>query len=98
MYNVTVKSNRKEFQKVIRKNVLLSKMKLFGDTQDTLSDALGISRTRTNEKINEKDGAEFTMSEITIMRNRYRLSPEEVDHIFFSKNDTEKGNSEDEGE
>ena len=64
-------------------NMLISKMKLFGDTQQDLADALGLSLVRTNAKINNKDGAEFDQGEIAIMIFRYYLTPEETYLIFF---------------
>jgi hypothetical protein len=67
----------------MNKNMLISKMKLFGDTQQKLADALGLSLARTNAKINGTDGAEFTMGEMQIIKNRYRLTADEVDQIFF---------------
>ena len=69
----------------MNKNMLISKMKLFGDTQKTLAEALGISLTRLNEKINGANGAEFRMREITIIKIRYDLTAEDVDLIFFTK-------------
>lgn len=68
----------------MNKNLLASKMKMFGDTQLQLSQALGLSLARTNAKINETDGAEFTQGEISVIRCRYQLTPEEVDSIFFA--------------
>lgn len=76
---------------MVHTNMLLSKMKLFGDRQQDLADALGLSLTRTNAKINNKNDAEFTMSEMQVIRNRYNLTPEEVDQIFLAENDTVKG-------
>ena len=67
----------------MNKNLLISKMKLFGDTQTDLALALGLSVARTNAKINGTDGAEFTQREITIIKIRYHLTAEEVDQIFF---------------
>lgn len=69
----------------VNKNLLISKMKLFGDRQEDLADALGLSLSRTNAKINETDGAEFTKREITIIKFRYHLTAEEVDAIFFAE-------------
>ena len=66
----------------MNKQLLCSKMKLFGDTQATLAKALGISLSQTNAKINEKS-AEFTQNEICAIKQRYRLTAEEVDDIFF---------------
>lgn len=68
----------------MNKNMFISKMKLFGDTQCTLAKALDLSISRLNAKINETDGAEFTQSEITAIKIRYHLTAEEVDLIFFS--------------
>jgi len=67
----------------MNKNKLVSKMKLYGDTQEMLADAIGISVQRLNAKINQTGGAEFTMSEIRAIKIRYNLTSEEVDEIFF---------------
>ena len=67
----------------MNKNMFVSKMKLFGDTQEILATALGISLSRLNAKINEIDGAEFWQHEIKFFRNRWHLTPDEVDQIFF---------------
>ena len=67
----------------MNKNMFVSKMKLFGDTQQILADALGMSVSNLNAKINETNGAQFRQSEITFFRNRWYLTPEEVDQIFF---------------
>ena len=75
----------------MNKNMLVSKMKLFGDNQENLAVALDLSLTRTNAKINNTDGAEFTQDEIRTIMNRYDLTPEEVVQIFLIENDTVKG-------
>ena len=67
----------------MNKNLLRSKMVLFGDTNETLAAALGISPQRLSAKINAKDGAEFVQREIKVMRNRYQLTDEETGLIFF---------------
>lgn len=67
----------------MNKNMFNSKMKLFGDTQATLAEALGISLGRLNAKINETDGAEFTQGEIKAIIIRYHLTAEELYAIFF---------------
>ena len=68
----------------MNKNMFVSKMKLFGETQEILADALDLSLSRLNAKINETDGAEFKQSEIKFFRDRWDLTPEEVDQIFFA--------------
>lgn len=75
---------------MINKNMLISKMKLIGDTQAHLACALRLSLARTNAKINETDGAEFTRDEMAIIKNRYHLTADEIDQIFFPENVTVK--------
>ena len=69
----------------MNKNMFVSKMKLFGDTQEILAKALNVSLTRLNAKINETDGAEFWQHEIAFFRDRWHLTPDEVDQIFFAQ-------------
>lgn len=65
-------------------NILRSKMKLFGDTNASLADAIGCSAQRLSAKINETNDAEFNQGEIKAIKERYNLSHEEVDAIFFA--------------
>ena len=69
----------------MNKNMFVSKMKLHGDTQQILADALGMSISRMNAKINESNGSQFRQKEIAFFRNRWHLSPSEVDMIFFAE-------------
>ncbi len=69
----------------MNKNMFVSKMKLFGDTQTTLAKDLGISLTRLNEKINETNGAKFWQDEIAFFIVRWNLTPEETQQIFFTQ-------------
>lgn len=68
----------------MNKNLLVSKMKLYGDTQADLADAIGCSLVTLNFKINGT--TEFKQGEIVIIRDRYCLSAEDVDQIFFTHN------------
>ena len=68
----------------MNKNLLRSKMVLFGDTNETLATALGISPQRLSAKINAKDGAEFTQGEINVIKKLYRLTLQELNDIFFA--------------
>lgn len=67
----------------MNKNKFVSVMKLHGDTQESLAEAIGLSVQRMNAKINSTGGAEFTMSEIRVIKIRYSLKSEEIDDIFF---------------
>lgn len=62
----------------MNKKMLESKMKLFGDTNATLAQAIGISRQSLSSKKNETRGAEFTQGEIAAIKQRYTLSAGEV--------------------
>ena len=56
-----------------------------GDTGAQLSEALNIRRSTLSSKMTGYRGAEFTQGEISIIKNRYKLSAREVDEIFFAK-------------
>ena len=64
---------------------LKSFMALHGDTLEKLSKQLGITPQRLSAKINEYKGAEFTQSEIGVIKKRYDLSAEEIEEIFFGQ-------------
>jgi len=68
----------------MNKNMFKSKMKLFGDTNATLAKAINISPQRLSAKINETGGAEFVQGEIEKIKDRYNLTPDEVNDIFFT--------------
>jgi len=69
----------------VNKKLLISKMKFYGDIYNDLAQYLGISLSRVTAKINETSGAEFNQGEIRKIRNRYKLSDEEVISIFFTE-------------
>lgn len=64
--------------------LLRSKMVLFGDNNTTLGKALGIAYQTLSSKINNTNGAEFTQGEIRTIKERYNLTPNEIDEIFFN--------------
>ena len=64
--------------------MLVSKIKLHGDRNEDLAKYIGISATRFSAKLNETDGAEFTQGEIKAIKEKYNLTGEEVDAIFFN--------------
>lgn len=68
----------------MNKQMLVGIMYTHGDTQEDLAKAIGISLQRLNAKINETGGAEFTQGEIQGIKERYKLTPDEVDNIFFA--------------
>lgn len=65
-------------------NLLYSKMALYGDNNELLARALNLSPQRLSAKKNSTNGAEFTQSEIQIIKERYNLTDKEVVEIFLS--------------
>lgn len=65
--------------------LLKSKMVMFGDSQTSLAEAMGINLTTLNLKFTQK--REFKQTEIDFMVKRYRLAPNEVYQIFFKGGD-----------
>ena len=63
---------------------LLGVMKENRDTLKSLSQAIGLSRTRLSAKIHGTDGAVFTQPEMFIIKNRYNLNDADFTAIFFA--------------
>ena len=58
-----------------------SVMVLHGDTQGRLAETLEMAQETLSRKLNEQ--GEFSQSEIKAIKNRYHLTPDEVDAIFL---------------
>ena len=67
----------------MNKALLRSVMIKHNDTQAILAEAMGLSLSRLNAKINRSNRADFRQNEIEYIKNRYALSPQDVDNIFF---------------
>ena len=68
----------------MNKNLLKSVMVLHDDTQERLAEYLNISSGTLSLKINETNGAEFTQGEIKKIIERYDLTAEDTEKIFFN--------------
>ena len=68
----------------MKKEVLRSIMVLHGDTNKDLAGYLGISEQSLSNKINE-NGTEFKQGEIARIKDKYNLTSEQVDSIFFAQ-------------
>lgn len=64
-------------------NKLRAVMALHGDNGNILSKVLEISPQAFSAKLNGRNGREFTQSEIQAIKERYNLTAEDVDDIFF---------------
>lgn len=69
----------------MNKALLNSHMAKHSDTQTSLAEAMSLSLSRLNAKINESHGAAFTQTEMTFIIKRYELSNDEACEIFFSQ-------------
>lgn len=67
----------------MNKELLRSIMVLHGDTNRDLAKLLDISEQSVSGKINE-NGTEFKQGEIAKIKDHYKLSPEQVESIFFA--------------
>ncbi len=67
----------------MNKNLLKSKMALYGDTGASLAEHLGISQNTFSLKLN--GDAVFTQPEIQKIKEKYNLTSEEIDQIFFGQ-------------
>ena len=54
----------------MKTSLLLSIVKMHGDTQEDLANAIGISRTRLSAKLHARNGASFTQPEIAAIKKR----------------------------
>ena len=59
-------------------------MMQFGDTAEGLANILHIARGTLSSKMTGYRGAEFTQSEIVTIKERYSLSAQQVEDIFFT--------------
>lgn len=65
----------------MNKNLFRSFMVLHDDTQRTVAEALNVSDQTISDKINGL--SDFKQSEIKTLIDRWNLTPEQVDNIFF---------------
>ena len=65
----------------VNSNELKAEMKRNNDTQEKLAEALGLQVSGVSDRINGK--IDFRRSELGKIRNRYNLTPERFDEIFF---------------
>lgn len=69
----------------MNKRLLKSVIVANGDTFQSLADYLGISMGSFSKKINEKLRAGFNQPEIMMIKEKYSLTAEQIDNIFFTK-------------
>lgn len=65
-------------------NILKGKMRERELTQSAVASTIGLSLSRFNAKLNNSDGAEFSLGEIRALKEFFNLDAAQVDQIFFS--------------
>lgn len=68
----------------MNKNAFKSLIILKGDTQKDVADALGVTEQTIGDKLNGV--SDFKQTEIKTLIDRYDLTPEQVNDIFFDGN------------
>ena len=76
------KPNRKEV-KPMNSNLLKATIVKNGDTQEKLAEAMGLQTSGLNMRINGH--VEFRRNEINFIKQRYGLTTDEIDAIFFTE-------------
>lgn len=66
--------NKGEFRKAMIDN---------GDNQKTVAAALGLAQSALSNRLNGK--VDFRMEEIKLIRDRFKLTPEQTITIFFNE-------------
>lgn len=67
----------------MNKDMLKGQIRSLGMTQGDVAEKIGVSLSRLNAKINETDGAEFSLGEVQALKELLHLNPDQVDNIFF---------------
>ena len=65
----------------LNKNLFRAMHTAHGDTQKQVADYIGITEQTLSAKVNGE--TDFKHSEIKLLIDRYGLTPEQVDQIFF---------------
>lgn len=69
----------------MNRDKLLGVLMLNGERLEDLAKLLDRDRATVSRKLNGYQGAEFTQGEIKVIRDKYKLSPKQVDEIFFAQ-------------
>lgn len=66
---------------MVNKNELKSVMVRYGDTMTDLGKYLGMTYTNVSKKLNGY--SDWTVSQVYAVKQRYNLTAEDIDRIFF---------------
>lgn len=68
----------------MNKDLLKGQIRSLGFTQGDVAEKIGVSLSRFNAKLNETDGAEFSLGEVQALKDVLQLDSEKVNQIFFN--------------
>ena len=68
----------------MNKDLLKGQIRSLGFTQGDVAEKIGVSLSRFNAKINETDGAEFSLGEVKALKEILQLESEKMEQIFFN--------------
>ncbi len=66
-------------------NIIRARMAECGLTQGDTAKAIGISLSRFNAKLNNKNGAEFSLPDAIALKKVLKLTTEQIEQIFFDE-------------
>ena len=69
---------------ILNRDLLKGAIRSHGMTQEDIAVKIGLSLSRFNAKINETNGAEFSLGEVKSMRQILALSDEQFALIFLN--------------
>lgn len=55
------------------------------EDQASLAEFLGLTKHHVSAKLDERGGFEFNQAEISMIKEKFSLSPEEIDNLFFNQ-------------
>ena len=64
--------------------LLKGKIREKGLTQGDVAEKIGLSLSRFNAKLNNTNGAQFSLCEVKAMKALLELNSDQVDQIFFA--------------
>lgn len=69
----------------MNRDLLKGEIKAKAMTQETVANRIGVSLSRFNAKLNNTNGAEFSLGEVRAIKDLLHLSATQVDLIFFDE-------------
>ena len=69
----------------MNRDLLKGEIRAKAMTQESVANNIGVSLSRFNAKLNNTNGAEFSLGEVRAIKDLLRLSATQVDLIFFDE-------------